>query len=72
MELSYKKLWKMLIERDMKKVDLMVSTGIAPNTMTKLRKNQPVSMDILWKICLVLGCNIGDIVEFDLSRVDQF
>lgn len=70
MSISYKKLWKMLIDRDMKRVDLMTSTGIAANTLTKLRKNKPVSMDVLWKICMVLGCNIGDIVEFDLSEAD--
>ena len=68
MNISYKKLWKMLIDRDMKRVDLQASTGIAANTMTKLRKNEPVAMDVLWRICCVLGCDIGDIVEFELPK----
>lgn len=63
--LSYNKLWKLLIDRGMKKIDLQASTGIAANTMTKLRKNEPVSLDVLWRICSVLGCQIGDIVEFE-------
>lgn len=68
MELSYKKLWKMLIERDMKKIDLQTSAGLAANTMTRLRQAEPVSMEVLWRICTVLGCNIGDIVEFVLPK----
>lgn len=68
MQLNYKKLWKMLIERDMKKIDLQTSAGLAANTMTRLRKNEPVSMEVLWRICTVLGCNIGDIVEFVLPK----
>lgn len=70
MELSYKKLWKMLIERDMKKIDLQTSAGLAANTMTRLRQAEPVSMEVLWRICNVLGCNIGDIVEFVLPKED--
>ena len=68
MKINYKKLWKMLIDRDMKKIDLQTSTGLAANTMTKLRKNEAVSMDVLWRICCVLDCNIGDIVEFELPK----
>lgn len=70
MELSYKNLWKMLIDRDMKKIDLQTSAGLAANTMTRLRKSEPVSMEVLWRICTVLGCNIGDVVEFVLSKDD--
>lgn len=65
MIINYRKLWILLIDRKMKKIDLQTSTGIAANTMTKLRKNEPVSMDVLWRICAVLGCQIGDIVEFE-------
>ena len=68
MELSYKKLWKMLVERDMKKIDLQTSAGLAANTMTRLRKAEPVSMEVLWRICVVLGCNIDDVVEFILPK----
>ena len=68
MQLNYKKLWKMLIELDMKKIDLQTSAGLAANTMTRLRKNEPVSMEVLWRICTVLDCNIGDVVEFVLPK----
>lgn len=68
MNINYKKLWKTLIDKDMKRIDLQTSAGLAANTMTKLRKNEAVSMEVLWRICCVLGCNIGDIVEFDLSN----
>lgn len=68
--ISYKKLWKMLIDRDMKRIDLQTSVGLSANTMTKLRKNEAVSMEVLWRICCVLGCNLGDIAEFDLSHQD--
>lgn len=66
MEVSYKNLWKMLIDRNMKKIDLQAAAGLAANTMTRLRKSEPVSMEVLWRICTVLGCNIGDVVEFVL------
>ena len=64
MKASYKKLWKLLVDKDMSKGDLHKATGLSSSTMTKLRKNEDVSMEALRKICLVLDCNIGDIVEF--------
>lgn len=64
--LNYNKLWKLLIDRGLKKIDLQTETGIAANTMTKLRHNEAVSMDVMYRICLFLGCNIGDVMEFDL------
>lgn len=70
MEISYKNLWKMLIDRDLKKVDLQTAAGLAANTMTRLRKNEPVSMEVLWRICTVLGCNIEDVMEFVLPKED--
>ena len=63
MAISYKKLWKLLIDKDMTAVDLRQATGIAPNTMTKLRRDEEVSMTVLVKICTVLNANIGDIME---------
>ena len=60
---SYKKLWKLLIDKEMTAVDLREKTGIAPNTMTKLRRDKEVSMTVLAKICKALDCQIGDIVE---------
>ncbi len=61
--LSYNKLWKKLIDLDMKKKDLKDITGIGSTTLTKLSKNEPVSMDVMIKICVALKCNIGDIVD---------
>lgn len=63
MAISYKKLWKLLIDKDMTAVDLRQATGIAPNTMTKLRRDEEVSMTVLVKICTVLDVNIGDIMD---------
>ena len=63
MAISYKKLWKLLIDKDMTAVDLRQATGIAPNTMTKLRRDEEVSLAVLVKICTVLNANIGDIMD---------
>ena len=61
---SYKPLWRLLVERDMSKCDLRKLAGLAPNTMTKMRKNEEVSMTVLNKICAALGVTYGDIVEY--------
>lgn len=63
MAVSYKKLWKILIDRDMKKKDLCVAAGISHASMAKLGKNENVTTDVLVKICTALQCDIGDIVE---------
>ena len=63
MAISYKKLWKLLIDKDMTAVVLRLATGIAPNTMTKLRRDEEVSMTVLVKICTALNVNIGDIMD---------
>ena len=65
MRVSYKKLWKLLIDRNMTHAELRKQTGLSAGSMTKLRKAEPVTMEVLWKICVVLNCNIGDIVEFE-------
>ncbi|MBR6100811.1 MAG: helix-turn-helix transcriptional regulator [Ruminococcus sp.] len=63
MAISYKKLWKVLIDRDMKKKDLCAVAGISHTSMAKLGKNENVTTDILLKICHALNCDIGDIME---------
>ena len=63
MAISYKKRWKLLIDKDMTAVELREKTGIAPNTMTKLRRDEEVSMAVLVKICSALNANIGDIMD---------
>ena len=61
-KISYKPLWRLLLERDMTKVDLRKKTQIAPSTFTKMSNNEQVSLDILARICLELGCGFDDIV----------
>lgn len=65
MAISYKKLWKLLIDRDMKKKDLQKLAGVSSASITKLAKNENVNTDILEKICLALKCDIADIMEMD-------
>ena len=64
MAISYKKLWKILIDKDMKKKDLCAAAGISHTSMAKLGKNEGVSTDVLVRICQALHCDIGDIMEF--------
>ena len=61
--ISYKKLWKLLIDKDMKKKDLCVAAGISHASMAKLGKNENVTTDVLLKICTALKCDISDIME---------
>ena len=63
MEVSYKKLWKLLIDKDMKKKDLQAQAGISWTSVTKLSKGENVSMEVLMKVCKALECNIGDIMD---------
>ena len=63
MSVSYNKLWKLLIDHKMNKSDLGKAAKMSPNTIAKLGKNETVSLDILVRICGVLNCDIGDIVE---------
>ena len=60
---DYRKLWKLLIDHNMNKSDLAKKAKMSPNTIAKLGKNETVSLDILVRICSVLQCDIGDIVE---------
>ena len=62
--ISYNKLWKLLIDKKMSQAELRKAANIAPNTMTKLRRDEPVNMAILERACAVLECDFGDIVEF--------
>ena len=63
MTVSYKKLWKILIDLDMKKKDLQAKAGISPSSISKLSKNENVSMDVLIKVCTALNVDFGDIME---------
>ena len=61
---SYKKLWKLLIAKDLKKKDLQTLAGISNYTVSKLNRGDNVATDVLGKICKALNCNINDIMEF--------
>ena len=63
MKVSYNKLWKLLVDKKMSKADLRRMAEIAPNTLTKMRKDEPVSIDVLLRICDKLDCNIGEIID---------
>ena len=64
MTISYKKLWIMCAEKEMSKAELRRQAGLSPATLTKLRRNQSVSMEVLMKIAEVMDCNIGDMMDF--------
>ena len=63
MTISYKKLWKLLIDKDMKKKDLQKAAGISAASITKLGKNEHVNTEIIEKICASLQCDVSDIME---------
>ena len=71
MAVSYKKLWHILIERDMKKKDLQEIAGISRHNMMKLGKNEAVTTDILAKICSALKCKVDDIMEIVETKKDE-
>lgn len=64
MQADYRKLWKLLIDKNMKKTDLIPIAGISTNIVAKLNKGEYVSMESLHKICKALNCDIGDIITF--------
>lgn len=64
MPVSYDKLWKLLIDKKMSRTDLKEAAGISFNVLAKMGKSEFISMESLYKICLTLECNIGDIIEF--------
>ena len=63
MALSYKKLWKMLIDKDLTR-QFLRDNGIHPATIAKLGKDEPVSVQVLERLCSLLDCNIGDLVDY--------
>ena len=63
MAVSYKRLWKLMIDKDMKKKDLQEIAHLSPSSIAKLSKNENVSMDVLVKVCTALEADFGDIME---------
>lgn len=68
MAVSYSRLWKLLIDRDMNKSQLKDAAHISTNAVAKLGKNESVSLDTLEKICIALDCRIEDVIEFTSTR----
>lgn len=68
MAVNYVRLWKLLLDRGMKKTDLKAEAGISSNILAKLGKNEYVSMETIEKLCISLDCNIEDIMEFNTRR----
>ena len=68
-QIRYNKLWKILVDKKMSKGELRKEIGFAPNTLTKLRRDEEVSLSVLVRICEHLNCDIGDIME--LVTVDE-
>lgn len=64
MRISYNKLFKLLIDKNMKKKDLREKAGVSASTIVKMGRNEPVSVELIGKICLALDCSAGDVVEF--------
>ena len=64
MRISYNKLWKLLIDKKMSQAEMRKAADIAPNTLTRMRKNEEVTLTVLSRICSVLDCDFGDIVEY--------
>ena len=70
MAVSYKKLWKLLIDKDMKKKDLCAKAGISPASVTKMGRNGHVTTEILLKICTALDCRSENVLEISPDRMD--
>ena len=71
MRISYKKLWKLLIDRDMTRTELRLKAGISSVSLAKLGKDEGVTTNVLLKICTVLNCNIGDIMDIVQDKTQE-
>ena len=72
MAISYNRLWKLLIDKKMSKADLRRAAGLAPNPMTKLRRDEEVTLGVLCRICVTLNVNIGDIMDVVFDPSDTY
>lgn len=71
MEVCYNKLWKLLIDKKMKKIGLQKAANISGNVLLRLNKDEFVSMESLYKICKTLKCDVGDVMEFTYTEEEQ-
>ena len=63
MAVSYRKLWKLLIDKDLKKTDLREMSGISTNALAEMGKNERVGTDVIDRVCIALNCDVGDVME---------
>lgn len=68
MSVCYKKLWKLIIDKDLTNVEVRKAAHVGPSTFSKMKKNEYVTLEVLDKICGVLDCEIGDIVEREINK----
>ena len=71
MAISYNGLWKLLIDNNMNKTDLMNKVKLSSSTIAKMSKGEPVSMQVLEKICENLDCDFGDLVRYEKNRISR-
>ncbi|MGN0854034.1 MAG: helix-turn-helix domain-containing protein [Kiritimatiellia bacterium] len=71
MGVSYKKLWKLLIDKEMNKTELRLATGLSSATIARLTRSDSVSMDVLMRLCKTLNCNVGDIMDIVQDNADD-
>ena len=71
MAVSYNGLWKLLIDKNMKKMDLVEKVGISSSTLAKMSKGEAVSMSVLEKICDTLDCDFGDIINYEKKKAGE-
>lgn len=71
MRISYNGLWKLLIDHNMQKKDLISQLNLSSSTVAKMGKGEKVSLEVLEKICLFFGCNIGDVMSFEKNEGDK-
>lgn len=71
MKISYKNLWKLMIDKNMQKKNLIDELGISSSTIAKMGKGEKVSLDVLEKICIYFDCNIGDVISFEKTEMDR-
>ena len=71
MVIKYSKLWKLLIDKNMKKTELIKLAGISSNAMANMGKGKNVSTDVLCKICNILNCNVEDIIEIEKENENE-
>lgn len=71
MKFNYNGLWKVLIDKNMKKKDLIDRTGISPTTISKMVRGEAVSLSVIWKICEEIGTDVGDLICIDKNAEED-